>query len=142
MTATEIKRTITLVPVRRPAGKVQVNLSPKEPGEMFKDRADWLLEGLNASYSRRMGYCLSPRRAEMFVKLYEAGFWASRRLLASSGPATFSLAQGPEMTLKEALAACETPKQTEPELVECNVFIPSDEVLICYQCGRTREKHS
>lgn len=100
-------RTITLIPLRRPKGKVQVQLGPKEdPTDYFKDRAAWLLEGLNATYSHRAGYCLSPTRAETFVKLYNGGWGAPMRLFADSPKATFSLNDGPELTLKEALAQC------------------------------------
>ncbi len=107
-------RSITLVPLRRPRNKVQIVLGPKEdPEDCFKDRAAWLLEGLNATHSHRHGYCLSPQRAEAFQRLYNAGFHASHRLLFKSGPAKFHQHNGPQLTLKEALAQCPplTPSQ-------------------------------
>lgn len=103
-------RTITLIPLRRPKGKVQVQLGPKEdPTDPYKDRAAWLLEGLNASYSHRAGYALSPARAEAFVRLYNGGWSASRRFLESDKtPVTFSprcYIDKPH-SLKEALSQC------------------------------------
>jgi len=104
-------RSITLVPLRRPRNKVQIILGPKEdPADCFKDRAAWLLEGLNAYHSHRHGYCLSPQRAEAFQRLYNAGFHASRRLfIKSKTPITFYQQNGPELSLKEALAQCPPP---------------------------------
>jgi hypothetical protein len=99
-------RTVTLVPLHRPKNKVAIQLGPKEDTtDCFKDRAAWLLEGLNASYSHRSGYTLSPARAAIFVQLYQAGYSASWRLFVSSQPVTFSLGDGLELTLKEALSA-------------------------------------
>lgn len=98
-------REFEIVPVRRPKGKVAVRLAPKTDGDMFKDRAVWLLEALGAYYSHRAGFCLSPQRAEVFSKLYRAGWSASWRLMASDKePCTFSPPDGEtKHTLKEAL---------------------------------------
>lgn len=101
-------RTFELVPTNRPKGMLAVRLGPKpDAGDIFKDRAAWLLEALGAYYSHRAGHCLSPAKAEQFAKLYKAGFHASRRLFPSDKkPYTFSLADGPELSLKDALAQC------------------------------------
>lgn len=61
---------------------VQIRLGAKrDPDDVFKGRAEWLLEALGAYRSHRAGYCLSPKRADIFVKLYKNGWHASRRLM-------------------------------------------------------------
>jgi hypothetical protein len=103
-------RTVTLIPLRRPKGKVQIQLGPKaDPSNIWKDRADWLLVALGARWSHRHGYTLSPARAEAFVKLYTHGWSADRRILASHKTLTsYTRRDLPgEHSLKEALALCQ-----------------------------------
>lgn len=77
-------REFTLVPLRHPAGRVKMQLAPKaDAGDIFKDRAGWLLDALGARYTHRTGSHLSPARAEAFNLLYRAGFHGMRRLTAS-----------------------------------------------------------
>lgn len=96
----------TLSPVNRPKGKLRIQFGPREPHDdgTFKDRAAWMLEALNVYRSHRMGWCLSPAQAEKFTALYKAGFWASWRIsVHQTEPCTYSLTDGPELSLKEAL---------------------------------------
>lgn len=96
-------QTFTLIPVRRPAGMVKVQLSKVDNGGM-KTRAHWLLEGLNAYRSHRAGYCLTPRKANVFAILYNGGWSARRRIGAwDKSPVTFSRGDDKEMSLKDAL---------------------------------------
>jgi len=97
------EQTFTLIPVRRPAGMVKVQLSKADNGGM-KTRAHWLLEGLNAYQSHRAGYCLTPKKAEAFTTLYAGGWHARRRIAAwDKSPATFNRGEDKDKTLREAL---------------------------------------
>ena len=109
-------QTFELIPVRRPAGMVRVQLSKADNGGM-KTRAHWLLEGLNAYRSHRAGYCLTPKKAEVFTTLYKAGWQACRRIAAwDKRPVTFSRGDEKEVSLKEALrlTALETTQAGQP----------------------------
>ena len=97
-------REFTIIPIRRPAGKVKIQFDPKDKDDIFKDRAVWLLEALGAYYSHRAGYCLSPKRAEIFEKLYRGGWDVSRKIAAwDKKKYEFWLEDGPKMNLKEVL---------------------------------------
>ncbi len=96
-------QTFTIMPVKRPAGMIKVQLSKVGNGGM-KTRAHWLLEGLNAYCSHRAGYCLTPKKAEAFAILFKGGWHARRRVAAwDKGPVTFSREDVKNVSLKEAL---------------------------------------
>lgn len=105
--------------MRRPKGKVQIRLGAKwDTGDMFKDRAAWLLESLNAYYSHCSGYCLSPARADILIRLYQSGFDPSRKYFGKNKEAyTYSRGELEGLTLKQALALCQpvTPNEPQPE---------------------------
>ena len=82
---------------------VKVQLSKADNGGM-KTRAHWLLEGLNAYHSHRAGYCLTPKKAEVFTTLYNGGWQASLRIASwDKSPVTFSRGDIKNVNLAEAL---------------------------------------
>jgi adenosylmethionine-8-amino-7-oxononanoate aminotransferase len=72
-----MNRKFTLVPLTRPKGRTQINLENKPEGEIFKDRAERLIDALGGKWTRRHGYTLTHKNAEIFAALYKAGFNAT-----------------------------------------------------------------
>lgn len=78
-----------------------------DDGDIYKDDAAWLAEALGGKWARghQRGYRIAVSRALQWRTLYLAGFEASRRYFGNDNkPYTFSLGDGPKLTLKEALA--------------------------------------
>jgi hypothetical protein len=89
-------------------GKGMVLALERENPDGWKDRASWLAEGLNGRWARghQPGWRMSPTRATQWLKLYLGGYTANVPMFKSADkPVTFSRGDGPNMTLKEALAA-------------------------------------
>ena len=88
-------------------GKGMVLTLENEVHDMWKNRASWLAEGLNGKWARghQEGFRMSPTRATQWRLLYLAGWDANVPMFKSADkPVTFSLGNGPHLSLKEALA--------------------------------------
>lgn len=87
-------------------GKGMVLSLQNDTRDMWKNRAAWLAEALNGHWARghQEGFRLSNARAVQWKSLYLAGWDANVPMFKSAEhPVTFSLNNGPEMSLKEAL---------------------------------------
>jgi len=87
-------------------GKGMVLTLENDTRDMWKNRASWLAEALNGRWARahQPGFRLSNTRAMQWKTLYLAGWDANVPMFKSADkPVTFSLKNGPEMSLKEAL---------------------------------------
>lgn len=101
--------TYSCVPSRY--GKGMVLTLKNDVRDMWKNRASWLAEGLGGKWARghQEGYRISPTKAQHWRVLYLAGWDAKVPMFKNDGPVTFSLGNGPELTLKEALKEVEIP---------------------------------
>lgn len=94
-------------PARYAKGKMSIQIQKDERNATgFKGAADRLLDVLNARYSRRSGYMLSPSRAVQWRDLFITGWDAETDLRGCYGCKTAPLLESPDgrkMPLKDAL---------------------------------------
>lgn len=101
--------TYSIAPARYAKGKCVVQCRALVP-DGYKTEGAWLAEALGGRWVHRShGHQMAPSRARAWMRLFLAGFEASRKYFAGDKrPYTFSLpGSDAKLTLAQALAQCE-----------------------------------